>query len=52
MNTDTKIILGKNPMKIDVGVNYLTSATNPTMSIREIAQANAVRDFENGEVLD
>lgn len=52
MNTDTKIILGKNPMKIDVGVNYLTSATNPTMSIREIAQANAVRDFETGEVLD
>lgn len=52
MNTDTKIILGKNPMKINVGVNYLTSATNPTMSIREIAQANAVRDFETGEVLD
>lgn len=51
MDTDTKIVFGKNPMKISVGVNYITSATNPTMSVREIAQANVVRDHETGESL-
>jgi hypothetical protein len=52
MNTDTQIVFGKNPMKINVGVNYITSATNPTMSVREIAQANQVRDYKTGQVLD
>jgi len=51
MDTDTQIVFGKNPMKISVGVNYITSATNPTMSVREIAQANVVRDHETGESL-
>ena len=51
MDTDTQIIFGKNPMKISVGVDYITSSTNPTMSIREIAQANVVRDHETGESL-
>ena len=51
MNTDTKIVFGKNPIKISQGVNYITSATNPTMSIREIAQANEVKDHQTGKSL-
>ena len=51
MDTSTNIVFGKNPMKISTGVNYLTQATDPTMSIREIAQANVARDSKTGESL-
>ena len=51
MNTDTQIVFGKNPMKINVGINYINSATDPTMSVREIAQANVARDSQTGASL-
>lgn len=51
MDTRTEIQFGKNPMKISSGVNYLTQTSKPTMSIRELAQANVVKDSETGESL-
>lgn len=51
MDTRTEIQFGKNPMKVSAGVNYLTQTSKPTMSIRELAQANTARDSETGESL-
>ena len=51
MDTSTQIVFGKNPMKLTAGINYITSSTSSSMSVRELAQANVVRDHRTGESL-